>query len=827
MPPRSPGSITARVFQDAAVTIDVPLDGVDPDGDSVVFTSASGALLGEVPESGKTSTSFAYQASRDKSGTDVFTYEVRDTYGLSSTGEVRIAVIPRGETVMAPTAVPDAVSIRPDRSAAVPVLANDSDPNGYQITLLPDLVADAGLEAEVDEHENVLVTAGSKDGTYSVTYRLDNEHSPPVTGTLIVTVDKKAPIQPPTAIDHVIEQSDVIGQREYTVDVLKGAVNPGGPVSDLEVAVEGPNADAASVNNDGTLTVTLRDTRQAIAYRLTNTEDDLSAMAFVVVPKYSDDEPPYLKPELVEEPPNVKRNQRQEFSLDQLLVVPSGRPAILINTSTLDAGRGETETVDKDTFAFTPEKDYYGDTIITFTVSDGTSADDANGNIAVISMKVTVGDPEGRDIPPTFADAVFEIEPGEAAASFDLRSATEHQNPDVIAEIGYTNFAFSSTEIAARLDGDQLVASADSDATGATGVASFDLVFEGFIVPAQVTVVVVASKRPLAQTVDDAEPDGRPNSSYTISPLANDINPFADQGKPLEIVDAVFEGDSIGATVSHSASTVTVGTSSVKAGTISVIYTVQDATGAAERNVQGRITVTVRSAPEPVQALAANRGGSQTIVITFQPPVSSNGAEITGYDVRVSGSPGATSRTDCTPGGSCVFSGRTNGQLQTIVVDATNAVGTTTSDPVTIIPYGIPSAPSSPDYDTNSSTATATITPRWAVPADDGGGAITYTWTHNTGSGNTQGFSGGSRSVGEGDYSFTVQACNPAGCGATSGDSVHINPPPPSIAHVPRRSARESSGVHQRTLLVPSRRRAEPRHQPDLQSTCQSNDGSG
>lgn len=825
--PPAPEVITARVFQDAAITIDVPLDGVDTDGDSVVFVSATGALLGEIPASGITSTSFQYQASRDRSGTDVFTYEVRDTYGLSGTGQVRIAVIPRGETVMKPTAVPDAVSIRPGRSAAVPVLANDSDPNGYTMKLLPKLQVDPALDAEIDDDDNVLVTAGEQEGTYSITYQLDNGHSEPVIGTLTVIVDEDAPIQPPTAVDHVIEQADVIGQREYTVDVLKGAVNPGGPVSALDVSLEGPNADSATPNADGTVTVTLGDTRQAIAYRLTNTEDDLSAMAFIIVPKYSDAEPPYLKPELVDEPPNVKRNTRVEFSLDQLLVVPSGRPAILINTETLNAGRGTVETVDKDTFAFTPEKDYYGDTIITFMVTDGSDADDPNGNTAVISMKVTVGDPEGRDIPPTFADAVFEIEPGESPDSFDLRAATKHQNPDVISEVGYTNLAFSSGQITARLDGDKLVASAPSDATGATAVATFDLTFENFVVPAKVTIVVVASKRPLAQTVDDAEPDGRPNSSYTISPLDNDINPFADQGTPLQIVDAVFEGDNIGATVSHTASTVTVNTSSVKAGTISVIYTVQDATGADERNVQGRITVTVRSAPEPVQSLQATRGGSQTIVITFQPPVSSNGAEITGYSVNVSGSPGATSRTDCAPGASCVFTGRTNGQLQTIVVDATNAVGTTTSSPVTIIPYGIPSAPTSPNYDTNSSTATATITPRWGVPADDGGGSITYTWTHNTSSGSTQGFSGGSRSVGEGDYSFTVVACNPAGCGASSGDSVHINPPPPSVALTKGARTGVVAGCSSGNCYYFHVEARNFTPNQTFSANCQSNDGSG
>jgi hypothetical protein len=826
--PPTPAQITARVFQDAAITIDVPLDGVDPDGDSVVFTSATGALLGEIPVSGVTSTSFVYQAAPDRSGTDVFTYEVRDTFGLAATGEVRVAVIPRGDTVMSPTAVPDAVSIRPGRVAAVPVLANDSDPNGYEITVLPEPLADKGLDVELDENFNIVVTAGEKVGTYAVAYQLDNGHSPPVPGTLLVSVDPDAPIQPPTAIDHVIESSEVVGEREFVVDALSGAVNPGGPVEDLEVTLDGPNADIGVVNADGTVTVTLGDARQAVAYRLTNNEDDLSAMAFIVVPKYSDAQPPYLRTDLTEEFLNVPRNTKKEFSLADVLVIPSGRPAVLINTEALSAGRGVVTAVDDDTFAFTPEQDYFGDTIITFTVTDGADGDDPNGNTAVISMKVTVGDPNGRDIAPSFADAVFEIEPGEAPDSFDLRAATTHPNPDVIQEIQYTNFAVAADQISATIDGGQLVASAAPGATGATAVATFDLQFEGFTVPARVAIVVVASKRPLAQTVDDAEPEGRSNSTYTISPLANDVNPFADLGEPLRIVDAQFNGDSIGAGLTFTDSTVTVITGPTKSGTISVIYTVEDSTGAAERRVPGRITVTVRSAPEPVQSPSVERGGSETIVVTFQPPVSSNGAEITGYTVRVSGAPGPVERTDCVPGGSCVITGRTNGQLQTVVVDATNAVGTTSSSSVTVIPYGIPTAPTNPTYTTNSSTANASITPQWAVPGDQGGGAITYTWALNDGqTGSTPGFTGGSRSVGAGDYSFTVVACNPAGCSPASGNSVHINPPPPSIAMSKGGATGIISGCSGggcSYFHVEARNFAANQ---TFSATCQSNDGSG
>jgi len=84
---------------------------------------------------------------------------------------------------------------------------------------------------------------------------------------------------------------------------------------------------------------------------------------------------------------------------------------------------------------------------------------------------------------------------------------------------------------------------------------------------------------------------------------------------------------------------------------------------------------------------------------------------------------------------------------------------------------------------TNSSTAPATITPLWSAPADSGGGAITYEWNFTQGiaaSGTTGGTSGTGQSVGAGDFTFQVRACNPGGCSSYASAAVHIATPPSS-----------------------------------------------
>lgn len=773
-----PETITTRVFQGATLGVDIPLDGIDPDGDSVTLTSVTGSTLGEVAE--VTATGFKYQAYPDKTGTDTFTYEVHDSFGSPATGQIRIGVIPRPPTTLAPDAVGDQVSIRPGRVSSVPVLLNDSDPNGYPITLAKKLLeVQTGLTAVV-KGDAVVVTAPKKVGSYSVHYAIDNGHGGTADAFLIVKVATDAPLQPPVAFDQSVDASTTIRKHTVIVDVLHDAQNPGGLVSDLKVTAVGPNKSIAKPNTDGTMTVTLGATRQAVAYQLTNEIDKLSATAFIVVPAYSDSAPPHLKSNF-KTPQVTAMNTPISWKLADILDVPSGRPVTVTDAASATAGRqavGVTMVPDNRTIVYTPEKDFRGNTIVTFKVSDKGLSDDPNAT--TIEFPVTVGDPSFRDIAPTFANQTIEIQPGEAAKTFDLRTASSHPNPAVIQELTYQKFDAPSGPIKATLSGSIVSMSTDvSTPVGTTSVVKFEVdLGSTFSVPAQITVKVVKSTRPLPQTVDDAEPNGRSSTTYTISPLTNDFNPFADQGKPLKITDVTFQGDDLGASgLTHSDSTVSVTTGTAKSGTINLIYTIQDATKSTDRQVQGRIVVTVTSAPEPVTSISVTYT-SQTVSVIFQPPVSSNGAPITQYDVRVNGAPGLAERTDCAPGSTCVFSGRTNGALQTIDVSATNNVGTTWSAQQSGTPYGIPAPVPNVSLSSSRGTANSDLNLSWGSTPDGEGGTVTYTWyiTLNGSSsawkgGQTVGNSAGPYSAGAGTYVGYVVACNPAHCSNEVGTS--------------------------------------------------------
>jgi large repetitive protein len=776
--PPVPRDLTARVFAGAKVTVPVPLDGLDPDGDSVVFLTASGAKLGKVLE-GSSQQAFVYEASTT-TGTDTFTYTVRDSAGTTATGNVRIGIISPPETVLPPVAKGDEIFIRPGATAAVPVLDNDSDPSNLTVSLEPKLGAiDAGLAAKVVT-PNVLVTAGKVEGVYLVEYEISNTKGATDTAYITVHVDKNAPAQSPTAVDQVVADEDAVGRKTVEVDPLTDATLPGGVASDLEWELVGPNAAFGERLDTGLVSVTLGDTRRAIAYKLTNPADGLFATAFIIVPAYVSDAPPKLRDPL--EPQVVRMNGSIEWNIADLVDVPSKKPIRIVSPTTAVAmhSNGDPVATDETRLKYTPAKEFRGQSYVDFDVTDGIST-------ARISVPVTVGDAESADISPEFANSSMSIEAGESATELDLRSATSHPNPKILNAVTYSIASGQTSDIQATLNGSLLSVSAPKGVQpDTTTTVKITLKYADFTVDGEIAVRTVRSTRPLTITVDDVELEGRASTPYTMSVFANDRNPFEADGDPLAIKGTpIFDGDNLGASISNTSSTVTVNTGTAKSGTINVIYTAQDQTKDPTRDVQGRITIVVASAPEPVTSISLSNPGSQQVNAVFQAPASSNGAVITGYTVQVSGAQGTAQRTDCVPGANCAFTGRTNGDLQTITVSATNKVGTTISGPSTITPYGVPTIPTNVVLSTNSATANATITPTWSGPGDSGGGSLTFEWAYTqgvSGSDSTAGNVGAAQVVGQGNYAFQVRACNPGGCSAFAGASVSIAAPPPSAS---------------------------------------------
>ncbi len=728
-----PIDIVGRVLSGNNVRIDLPLDRIDPDGDSVQLLRApSGAILGTIVESGPDF--FVYEASASAVGTDTFRYQVYDAFGATGDAEVRIAVIPQPDSTRNPNAVPDSVSVRPGRVSQVDLLANDSDPQGAQIKASEDLLdVPDGIAARVVDRRYLVLTAPDTEQSFSLRYEITNDRGGQDTGYVLVQVTEDAPLLPPTASDISLGLADIAARSSVDVDIFDGfAFNPSGPNADLAVSIEGPNASSAQLDPDrpGIVTVTPGERRQAITYRVTNTTDELSALAFIIVPAAVDegfDEPPYLDPELPIQ--YVPMNQSREWNLDELLIVPSEREAWIPTPDEVVSTQsdGSPNGVDRDTIRFQGALDYRGPASITFTVTDGASVDDPNGNTTTLTLPIVVGDPEFRDTPPEFTTPSLEVEVGEQA-TIDLRASTAHPNPQILQEVGYSELTGSSARVTANLSGSQLTVTTPRDTPkGTTIELGVVLRWDSFTVPGTITVTVVGSTRPPAVAVADEYESQRGDGTITTSPLVNDSNPYQSTGEPLTIVAAQVQNTGEPADVAFTGTTVSITPSpTLKSGTIVVVYTIEDATRDVDRRVNGTVTLVVSDVPDQVlRPIVPPQGDEGAVTINFQAPAS-NGKPITAYEV--SSSPSVPMPTGCMPP-SCTITGLTNGTAYTFSVRAINERGPGLWSPASnpVIPYGTPGTPAVTLSVNDQWAPGATVSATWGTVSSNGG-TLTYFW---------------------------------------------------------------------------------------------------
>ncbi|MFC6355193.1 Ig-like domain-containing protein [Luethyella okanaganae] len=780
--PPNPLPLTVRTFADSTVKIDVPLDGIDPDGDSVRLKGVTAVPMhGRIVETA--SNSVSYESFPGAAGTDTFSYEVEDTGGASAVGTIKVGVIPRPEANQPPNAVDDAIEIKPGRTGSIPVWLNDSDPNGYALTVskkLPEV--DDGIKARVAGNR-VIVDAPESEGAFTIRYEITNGHGGSDTAFLQVKVTKDAKPVRPSSIDHVLEAKDIAGKNRVDVDVLEGAQNPGGLLEDLVVTLDGQNAEAGEVLAGGKVRVEPGDTRQVIAYRLTNDIDELSTTSFIVVPpvpnaKDAEEEaafgPPYLKPL---PPQTVRMNGTIDWNLAELVVVPSGRPLIVLSSSAVNGEASLSGT----SLGFTAARDYRGPASVSFLVTDGTSANDPKGRSALLTIPVTVGDPNFEDAPPTFTAQNVTIEAGEAPYSVDLRSSTGHPNPALVSQVSYGALSGGGGSVVANLDGATLSLSAPLGVQRGTSVTlSFEVRLKEFTVPGTVTVTVVSSTRPKPQAVPDGEFETRPSTTVTVPVLDNDFNPFAQDGVPLRVVSAELEQDVPGgtATVSVSGSNVVIRTGPSATGTLTAVYRIEDGTKDPERAAQGRITLVIRNVPDAPRAPVAVEGdGAATVTISS---TANNNSPITGYTILWGGG-----QWPVTSEGTYTIGNLANGTSYTFRVVAHNGMGTSAeSAPSNAVrPYGVPSAPNGATL-TAAQDGSGALSLSWGTPSSDGGRPVSrYEWAFIQGS-SASGQTGGqsaSASGGNGTtYQFHVRACNARDCGAwtSSGQATPTKPPP-------------------------------------------------
>lgn len=715
-PPR-PLEVQARVFAGESQRVSIPLTGIDDDGDGITLLGVgdSAPTQGRITAVGPDW--LEYEAYPDALGGDTFTYAVEDWTGQRAVGTVRIGIAVRPSGAATVLARPDSVSVRPGMLVEVPVLANDVDATGAELSLDPVLEVPDGVEASVDG-DRVVVRAPGGEQTVSIVYTATNARGGRDSAVLTLAVAEQAVVANPIASDVVVPAVDTLGRTEVSVSVLAVAANPSGPLSDLAVSVPAQWADVAQVGADGSVLVQLADHVQTLPYLLTNTtQPSASAYAFITVPALGFF-PPTNRPRAPEL--RVASGAQLTISLSEQVQVAPGRTATVADATKVTATRsdGSNLVASADTLTFRSVAGYAGPASISVPVTDSLGAGDTQARTATIQLSITVYAVD--DHPPTFKPFVLEVGPGDAELAVDLLAFTldpAGQRPSA-DEYTFRQDSTTPTGFTVRVEGTVMRVAADvTTPKGTTGRVALVLGYgQTGTLLVNVDLRVRASTLPTARVLN-RQVDGVEGQNVVVDVLADAYNPFPDS--PLTVRTAWVDTPGAG-TVSTGTGSVTVTPARGFVGLMAVRVAVRDVTGDADREVEATVTVRVRGVPSAPGTPRIDQVGNRSVALSWTAS-DARGEPVLEY--LVTANPGAITQS-CTST-VCTLSTLTNNLDYTFTVAARNAVGWSDPSPASASarPDAVPDAPATP-------TATAgdgQLVLSWTAPTSTGSPITGYT----------------------------------------------------------------------------------------------------
>ncbi|NML27147.1 retention module-containing protein, partial [Zoogloea dura] len=236
----------ATVAEDQPAIIDVLANDTDANGDALIVTSAN-APNGQVtinPDG-----SLRYVPNPDFSGTDRVTYTISDGKGGTSSATVIINVTPVND---APVANPDAATTPEDTPITLPVLVNDTDPEGDPLTITNASVEPGKGTVTINPDGTLTYTpAPDYNGQTTITYTVSDGKGG--TSTTTVTVNVTPVNDPPVARPDAATTPE---DTPVTVSVLGNDSDPEGNPLTVTGATVDPGRGSVTVNPDGTLSFT-------------------------------------------------------------------------------------------------------------------------------------------------------------------------------------------------------------------------------------------------------------------------------------------------------------------------------------------------------------------------------------------------------------------------------------------------------------------------------------------------------------------------------------------------------------------------------------------
>lgn len=704
-PPDAPPPATARVFAGGAISVSVPLAGIDPDGDWVTLQSIEQpeAPLGAVRVTGADTLSYT---AFDTPGVDRIRYVASDPSGARVTGELTVLVVAPTDAARPPSAPDLTASVRPGGSIRIDPLAAVVDPGGQSVRLAdPAFTVTEGLDVQVEEQSFILTApAGPTVGT--LRYTVVNAKGLSATGTVRVTVSPDAPMPDPLAKDVFVQPADVTADTD-TVDVdLRGSVtNLSGRSDQLAVSVDPTSAANARVVDARTVRVTMSSVRQIVAYRVADGNGG-QAGAFIVVPPRAQLVGPQLRAGVG--PIALDAGLSVDVTIgDYVTVGGAGQDPVTIAPDPAPrVTQGSVARISATTLTLSAPPTAGGSAAVYVPIVAGT------GPPVVLSIPVRI---EPRLIPPPKLDSTtLPVEAG-TAASVDLAALTTTYDDRQANSVGW-GVDPGGSGVTATVQGSTVTVTAAADVPRGTRV---DLPMDvtdgdGKNGRGTLTVTVTGSTKPLPTVVDQQVGQGRGGAPVSVDMLTGSDDPVG-LGLTVTGVRVLDGAAGIGSGPTVAGGTVSLTPAAGFVGEIVVAADVQDGTRDPDRQVTATLRVQIQDRPSAPGVPAAVPGTVTARSVQLQwAPADANGAAVQYYTVTGSGV-----RQDCPGSGSaCVLGGLIPGQAYVFVVTATNSVGESApSAPSAVIVPDV--APAPPGPPTAQYVTRGQISVSWSTPTGD------------------------------------------------------------------------------------------------------------
>ena len=351
--------------EDTAVTIDVLANDSDPDGDALAITAVGRPQNGTAVE---VDGQIRYTPQAGFSGTDTFTYTVADEEGATATATVTVTVSSVND---APIAQDDARTTPEDTPVTIDVLANDTDPDGDDLTLTA--VSEPTRGTATLTGSTIRYTPDANFfGTDTFTYTIADGSGTTATATVTVTVTSVN--DAPVARDDASSTSE---DAPVTIDVLANDSDVDGDA--LAISAIGTPRNGTAVEVDGDIRYTPQagfSGTDTFTYTVTDGTGG-TATATVTVSVSSVNDAPIAQDDARSTPEDTA------VTIDVLAndTDPDGDDLTL--TAVSEPTRG-TATLTAGTVRYTPDANFSGTDAFTYTISDG------NGATATATVTVTV-----------------------------------------------------------------------------------------------------------------------------------------------------------------------------------------------------------------------------------------------------------------------------------------------------------------------------------------------------------------------------------------------------------------------------------------------------